>query len=206
MSNSQETINTYNKIAEQYSSSHFHPSFWQKEFNIFTDLIPDKKVIEIGCGAGRDASLFTEAGFDYLGTDASESMIKVAQKRVPQGRFEVQSFYDLHLPRGSFDGFWTAATLLHIPKADLPPVLQSIRALLKPDGIGFISVKEKGELDEGLLEENKYGGIKRYFAFYTEDEFKDILNKNGFHVLQNHILVEEDDIKTRWLCFFVKLI
>lgn len=199
-----ETIETYNKIASHFSSSHFDTAFWQKEFGIFKKLVSGKKIVDIGCGAGRDAVLFTEEGFDYLGIDASEGLIAEAKKRVAQAKFLIQDFYHLDLPKGSFDGFWAAASILHIPKAEAVEVLKNLRELLKPNGIGFISIKEKRDLDEGIIEENKYGGIKRFFAFYTDTEFQKILTTSGFSIIESHTLIEADDIQTHWLCYFIK--
>ena len=80
----QKTIKTYDTIAKGFSDSHFDPNFWKKEFEIFQKLISGKpphkgapvggispphqdflcggkKIIDIGCGAGRDAILFKKA-------------------------------------------------------------------------------------------------------------------------------------------------
>lgn len=76
--NKQKTIDTYNKIAPNYSESHF-VHFWVEEFEKFKNYIPGKKVLDIGCGAGRDAAIFVENGFDYTGIDASEGMLNIAK-------------------------------------------------------------------------------------------------------------------------------
>ena len=196
-----KTIQTYDKIAGNFSESHFDPIFWRKEFETFRKLTKGKKMIEIGCGAGRDAVLFVKDGFDYLGTDASIGMLEQAKRRVKNGKFLLKSFYDLDFPDCTFDCFWAAASLLHVPKVKIDDVLNGIKRIIRVEGIGFISIKEKGSLDEGIIKENKFGGIERFFAFYTRDEFKAILNKNGFEIISDHTLKEEN---TNWLCYFVK--
>ncbi len=142
MSINSKNISTYNKIADQFSESHFDPIFWRKEFEIFCDLAKGKKILEIGCGAGRDASLFHKSGFDYLGTDASKGMIKQAQTRLPECNFQVMDFYKLDFPTSTFDGFWACAALLHIPKPRLNKVLVSIKKIMKKGAVGFISIKQ----------------------------------------------------------------
>ena len=196
-----KTIQTYDKIAENFSKSHFDPIFWKKEFGIFEKLVNGKKVIDIGCGTGRDAILFTSKNFDYLGTDASKGMLNVARKRVKRGKFKLMSFYDLDFPENTFDGFWAVASILHVPKNKVNDVLKGVRRIIKPGGIGFVSIKEKRALEEGIIKEDKFGGIERFFAFYTMDEFKGVLIKSGFEVLSNHVLKEMD---TNWLCYFVR--
>ena len=197
----EQTINTYNKIAPKFSESHYI-HFWVEEFKKYKDLIKGKKVLDIGCGAGRDAVVFVENGFNYTGIDASERMLKVAQERVPQGTFKVMDFYHLEFPDNTFDGFWAAASFLHVPKSDVSTLIQEARRVIKQNGVGFISIKKKTIKEEGLIEENKYGGIARYFSFYDKEEFKKILVDCKFNVLEVTEHLEDDG--TEWLCYFVK--
>lgn len=70
----EETKKTYDTIAAEYSKANFKP-FWVEEFKKYSSLVEGKKILDIGCGAGRDAVVFTEAGFDYTGIDASQAML-----------------------------------------------------------------------------------------------------------------------------------
>ena len=204
---SHQTIATYNKIAPHFSQTHYEVSFWKKELKIFQTLTPGKKIIDIGCGAGRDAEFFTTHGFDYTGIDASEGLLAEASKRLPQAKFILMDFYKLNFPSGSFDGFWASASLLHIPKNKIHQVLSDIKSIIKPNGIGFISLKQKTHLDAGLIKENKYGAtIERYFSFYDNPEFQNILARAGFIMIKHHIMLENDTRKTHWLCYFVRKI
>ncbi|MBI2451002.1 MAG: class I SAM-dependent methyltransferase [Parcubacteria group bacterium] len=200
----QKTAETYDKIAPDYSAGHF-AHFRVEEFDFYKSIINGKKVIDLGCGAGRDAAVFVENGFDYTGIDASEGMLRVASERVPKGKFQKMDFSKTTFQDGEFDGFWAAASFLHIPKKDVVGVLQETKRIIKNGGVGFISVKEKNGMDEGMINENKYGGISRYFSFYTQDEFKNLLEQNGFSVLKMSTHVEDDERKTNWLCYFVKI-
>lgn len=200
----QLTIETYDKIAPGYGTSHF-AHFWIEEFDSYKTIIKGKKVIDLGCGAGRDAAVFVENGFDYTGIDASEGMLKVASKRVPKGKFQKMDFSRTSFQDGEFDGFWAAASFLHISKKDIAEVLKEAKRITKNDGAGFISIKEKTGMDEGMINENKYGGISRYFAFYIRDEFKNMLEQNGLSVTKMTTHTENDERKTNWLCYFVKV-
>src|SRR3989344_4968710 len=151
---------TYDKIASGYNTTHFE-SIWIEEFEFFKSIIEGKKVIDLGCGAGSSAVDFTENGFDYTGIDASYGMLKVARGRVLEGKFQKMDFSKTSFRDGEFDGFWAAASFLHIPKKDIGNVLQEAKRITKNAGIGFISVKAKTNLEEGLINENRYGGISR---------------------------------------------
>lgn len=197
-----ETIRTYNRIAVRYSAAHFHSSFWMRELLEFRKKIGGTEVLEIGCGAGRDASVFVQWGYRYIGIDASQGMLRVARGRVPRGKFKLMSFYELKLPRHSFDGFWAAATLLHIPKYRVRKVLRSLRRLLRPGGIGFISVKKRTGIDHGWITEDK--GVKRYFSFYAPHELESLLTRAGYEVIGFHKKIEQDSQRTCWLCYLVR--
>jgi ubiquinone/menaquinone biosynthesis C-methylase UbiE len=202
MNNKEKTKETYDKIALNFSTTNFDP-FWIDEFDIYKNLIDGKKVLDIGCGAGRDAAIFVEDNFEYTGIDASSGMLKVAAELVPTAVFKQMDFYTLEFSENSFDGFWAAASFLHVPKKDVRAVLQEAKRVLKPGGVGFISIREKVDIDEGMVEQEKYGGVSRYFAFYTQEEFKHILEDNGFEVVKMTTHREEDG-KINWLSFFVK--
>jgi SAM-dependent methyltransferase len=55
-------------------------------------------VIDLGCGSGLLAREVAAAGYDVLGIDFSAAMIALARKRVPHGRFRVESFLNAELP------------------------------------------------------------------------------------------------------------
>ena len=160
----------------------------------FKELLPRGKVLEIGSGAGKDASALISLGYDYTGTDASEGLLNIAQKRNPMAKFYKMAVHDLSFPDQEFDGFWTAATLLHIPKAGVGEALKSIGRVVKSGGIGFISMKAGA----GEREDASTG---RWFAYYSQDGFHKILEENGYSVIQEDTRKGEKDW---WLVYFVK--
>ena len=198
-----KTTEAYNKIAEEYNKRNFI-HFFNKEYEFYKSIISGKKVVDLGCGTGRDAEFFVNDSFDYLGIDSSEEMLKIAKEKVKDGHFAVMDLRNIDLPSKSFDGFWASASLLHFSKKEVPFILKSFYNLLKDDGVGFISVKEKRGMDEGLIKEDKCGGIERYFSFYTEEELSNFLKDAGFTIIKYSYLLEEAPSDTKWLCFFVK--
>jgi SAM-dependent methyltransferase len=74
-----------------------------------------RRVVDLGCGAGRDYPAFEERGVEYLGVDASEGMLTVARERFPDASFEAQDLCRLDLPARSFDGAFANASLQHVP-------------------------------------------------------------------------------------------
>lgn len=198
-----KTTEAYNKIAEDYNRRNYN-LFWTDEYDYFKSILPGNKVIDLGCGAGRDSEQFIKDKFDYLGVDSSQSMLDLASQRVPGANFRLMDLRDLTLPINSFDGFWASASLLHFSKQELPAILTSFYKLLKNNGVGFISVKEKRVFDEGYIKEDKGGGIERYFSFFGEAEMIKFLDDAQFKIIKTEKRLENDASQTEWLCFFVR--
>ncbi len=148
MERDNKTTEAYNKIAQEYNQRNYN-HFWDNEYTYFKSILSGNKVVDLGCGGGRDGEQFVRDGFDYLGIDASDAMLQIASQRVADGQFRLMDLRDLDLPVESFDGFWASASLLHFSKQEIPDILKSFYNLLRFNGVGFISVKEKKVMDEG---------------------------------------------------------
>lgn len=192
------TITNYNKFAAKWTNAHTETDIFDNAFPKFKKYLPKGKILEICCGGGRDAKKIDEAGYEYTGVDVSMGLLEQAIKNNPKLTFLLQDVYQLNFPF-LFDGFWCVATLLHIPKRRIHEALQSIHRVVKPDGVGFLCIKQgRGDM---VLYEDEYE--KRYFSYYTQDEFSEILTVNGFSILYASILPISP--KTIWLNFFVKI-
>jgi SAM-dependent methyltransferase len=73
-----ETLESYNKIAVGWTIS-LGENFWANEYNKFSSILPKGKILDLGCGSGRDNLWFMDRGYDYVGFDASEEMIKLSR-------------------------------------------------------------------------------------------------------------------------------
>jgi len=96
-------------------------------------------ILEGGCGSGRDALAFKNAGYDVVAIDGSAEMVRLAREYsglpVQHRRFDQIDWLD------QFDGIWTCASLLHVPRADLPDAMSRLARALKPGGVWYMSFK-----------------------------------------------------------------
>lgn len=94
---------------------------------------PIKRVLEYGCGTGRNIQ-FLQAAFpqaEVVGTDVSAESLRVARADNPGARFELESA-DLEL--GQFDLIFIACVFHHIPVAEREGAMKSLAARLAPGG------------------------------------------------------------------------
>ena len=176
------TLATYDRQAENWSSSHGTPNFWGEEIARFEELLPGGRVLEIGAGGGRDAKELIEAGFDYLGTDISAGLLEQARKNNPGISFEEVSVYDLDYEE-LFDGFWCSAVLLHIPRDRIDDALLAVNKNMKRGALGFIAIKE-GEGEKLEADDKSTLGDERLFVYWTNDGFSKKLGDNGFEIVE----------------------
>ena len=137
--------------------------------------IPDGgRILDAGCGSGRDSKAFLDAGYDVVSFDASEEMCKRASnyigKDVMNLRFEEISFDK------EFDGIWACATLLHVPMDELPVIMKKLHNALKENGALYASFK----YGEGTTLRGE-----RKFSDFTEKSIVPLFETAGFEIVSN---------------------
>jgi SAM-dependent methyltransferase len=103
------------------------------------------RIIDIGCGSGRDLHELLAQGYDAYGVDPCDEMLLSALDQYPEllGRVEKGGLPELGIPfGGEFDGVLCSAVLMHLPKEELFNAVFAIRRVLKENGRLLISVPE----------------------------------------------------------------
>ncbi|MBV7260381.1 class I SAM-dependent methyltransferase [Erythrobacter crassostreae] len=132
------TYDFYQAQAPHYSlNPALGPSRYLDQF--LAQLAANARVLEIGCGSGRDAARMAELGFDVDATDGIPSMVTKANERHDLGA-RLMRFDELNTT-AAYDAVWAHACLLHCPRSELPDILERIHSALRPDGFHFASFK-----------------------------------------------------------------
>ena len=116
-----KTIEYYNNNASEYYDQTAAVDLHDK-YERFLRYIPEGgRIMDVGCGSGRDALAFLKAGYEVDAFDGSAQMCRIASERtgisVRQLRFEEVEGEEM------YDGIWACASLLHVHAKDLPAVL-----------------------------------------------------------------------------------
>jgi SAM-dependent methyltransferase len=139
-------------------------------------------VIEIGCGDGRDALEIIKHVAWYQGCDPSVGMLKAAKKTAPQASFVLADGLTYAYPSG-LDVVYAFASLLHVNKVDFARICQKINTSLRPDGIFYISLKERDRYSKEV-KKDMHG--ERMFYYYTPSLVQTISGKNFTSVYEDH--------------------
>jgi len=143
--------------------------------NFLTLLQQEQKqtLLELGAGTGIDGRFFQEEGLSVICTDFSPEMVRLCRAKglaACRMDFAHLAFRDDH-----FDAAYALNCLLHLPKPELPGVLQEIRRVLKPGGLFFMGVYG-GTDHEGVWEDDAYEP-KRFFSFYTDEHIQEVVSR-----------------------------
>ncbi len=133
------TIEYYDSHAESFVSSTVNADMGPL-LTAFLELVPDGgRVLDWGCGSGRDSLAMMREGYDVVAVDLSDAMAD-ATEALTGLTVRREAFADLN-DENAFDGIWASASLLHAPSEELPGILaRGVRAL-KRDGVLYVSFK-----------------------------------------------------------------
>ncbi|WP_324824303.1 class I SAM-dependent methyltransferase [Sinanaerobacter sp. ZZT-01] len=191
MDDSNNTLAYYNEHAEEFV-------FLTKSadmvllYDMFQKYLKSGgKILDIGCGSGRDSKYFMEQGYDVVAVDGSEKICELASQYIGKNvlciKFQNISFAN------EFDGIWACASLLHIPKNEMAVVLKKLSNALKTNGYIYASFK--------------YGQVERingerFFNDYTEKDIDELFNhESRLNVVEWSITedVREGRSDEKWL-------
>ena len=134
-----KTKDYYNNNAQEFVNSTFMVDM-QSLYQPFLNLLPDfGRILDLGCGSGRDALAFKNMGYKIEAIDYSAELVKQASD-LTGIEVRLQSFYDLD-EIDTYNGIWACASLLHCERHRLVDVLQRMIQSLKANGVIYMSFK-----------------------------------------------------------------
>ncbi len=173
-------------IAEyQTTAESFREGTWEHDVSQNRDALVAAmprnpgKILDLGCGPGRDLVAFQRQGHTVIGLDATPAFVEMAQST----GCEVwqQSFLNLELPPESFDGIFANAALIHVPRAEMVRVLGDLWRSLVPGGAIVMSIC-RGDGEGFISRPTGY----RYVAGWEYPNIAPCVEQAGFEILQHY--------------------
>lgn len=147
----------YEAYEERYKTAHAHGVSWEND--ISTPIVADMlkkyglgehgRLLEIGCGEGRDARVLLDSNYNLLATDISKEAIAYCQKQAPQyeNHFRVLDCLSDELDE-RFDFIYAIAVVhMLVLDEDRQGFYRFIRNHLEDNGIGLICTMGNGEFE-----------------------------------------------------------
>lgn len=159
-----KTIEYYNQNAEEFFASTVNADM-TAQYDLFEKYLKiGDKVLDCGCGSGRDSKHFLDKGYSVTAIDASEELCKKASEltgiNVRNILFQDIDYID------EFDGIWACASLLHVDRSELQKVMSRLYESLHTSGVMYVSFKY-----------GDYNGERngRVFTDLTEKSFGELI-------------------------------
>ena len=164
--NEQSTLNYYNNKATEFVSGTVEVQFIEMQDTFLKYVPAGGKILDFGCGSGRDTKYFLSRGYAVEATDGSEELCKIASEYTGIS-VKKMLFHELNSV-GEYDGIWACASILHVAKQELPMIIQKMADAVKDGGAVYMSFKY-GEFE----------GVKngRYFTYLTEGAFEKLIEQ-----------------------------
>jgi len=191
------TRDFYRAHAREYWDSTVRLDVHQLYEPFLKHLQKGRRILDAGCGSGRDTKAFLDRGYKVTAVDASPELAALASTFTGQD-CKVLRFEDMEF-QNEFDGIWACASLLHVPSSELADVLPRFIRALRPGGIMYVSLKE------GVGEHVSEDG--RLFSYYTADSFRHFLA--SFPLLREESFWKAEEVRSRtyrqsWLNFLLQ--
>ena len=162
------SIEYYNVNAEKFYKD-THKLEMKEIYNKFLQYIPKNgKILDAGCGSGRDIKAFSKLGYQVTAFDASLEMVKKAKTLSNQDVLHMD-FNDVFW-KSEFDGIWSCASLLHVPEKNFYSVVSKLYNSLIKGRPFYLSFKY------GYREYTKDG---RFFQCHEEKSLERCMRNIG---------------------------
>jgi len=142
----------YNKKAQEYAENQSFKNWSnkaEKQYKSHIDKFLEKlnfdKVLDAGCGPGRDTEYIAQQGYQTTGIDNAEQMIKQAKKQEHQANYQQMNITDLKFEDKTFDGIWCNSTMQFLNMEQMLKALQEFERTLKAGGKLSATFKTGGQ-------------------------------------------------------------
>jgi len=178
----ERTIAYYDQNSEAFAERAFCRDMREFQTAFLEQVREGGRILDAGCGPGRDTREFLRRGYVVSAIDASSEMVRLCRENtgVPAVQLRMEEIEG----QAIYDGVWARASLLHVPRIDLPDVMGRLRDVLSPGGAFY------GSFQQGTGERLDEQG--RLYSDMSEAGLRSVLDEAGLEVVRVWATVDED--------------
>ena len=193
-----KTLDYYDRRAQEFIQATVDADMSLIQRHFLAYIKPGGRILDLGCGSGRDSKMFLDAGYEVVSVDGSLRMCRATEMRT--GQEAVHSTFEAYAPNEVFDGIWACASLLHLERKEIRRVVKRLLFSLREGGCFYMSFKY------GTFSGERNG---RFFTDMTEEDMDSIFS--GITGLELIDVVITDDVRLdrsheKWLNVYFKRI
>jgi len=158
-------------------------------------LSPGSRILDVGCGSGRDLLWMKKRGFNVIGFEQSPGLAKFVRKNVGceviEGDFETYDFSSILV-----DAVMLVGALIHVPHQRFSRVFENITSAISDNGSVLITLKE------GTGDRTDSDG--RIFYLREDQKARELFDTLGFRVCDFSTSVSKTGSGDVWLSYVLE--
>jgi len=153
------------------------------------------KILDAGCGWGRDVNYFVQNGFDAHGIDKAPRPLSYGIDNYPvqdmENRLHRMDVADLGFKDQTFDGVWCNSVIHFYPPEKMSEPVSELSRVLKENGVLYISFKLSEDKPRSSIRTEKDGSkVKRYLM--PPEKIQELLKKHDMDIIREQSEIERE--------------
>ena len=196
----------FRQYVEKMSLDKEHMQGYKELLNHFQQMLDkDAKILDAGCGWGRDVNYFLDNGYDAIGVDKAPAPLKFGSKKYKANnvgsKLHRMDVAELGFQKNTFDGVWCNSVIHFYEPDKMHKPISEMSRVLKKGGLLYINFKlTEGSPEPDVREESDGALVERYLV--PAEMIKNLLEENGLKYLEGESLVNTEDFENHvWSIF-----
>ncbi|MDR1032569.1 MAG: class I SAM-dependent methyltransferase [Candidatus Nomurabacteria bacterium] len=152
-------------------------------FSDFNASLPGKNILDLGCGPGILSRHYFGQGYNVMGIDFSENMIKAASKNCPKCHFVAKNALDLSPADGRFDGVVAFHLAQYLDRTQMIDLFKKVSDVLSEGGKFLLTFTNTCHPKSGY---NKTcsGRFTEYWRQWKIEDITPLFKKGGLKIIK----------------------
>lgn len=172
---------SYDQLADAYAETRETPPAELELLRaVASDLEPDARILDAGCGDGSPVGEFFVDEFEVIGLDISPTQLARAAENVPDASLVQGELTALGFQADTFDAIAAFYSIIHVPLESHRTVFEEFARVLSPGGVLVFS--SGSEAWSGQNPDWLDSGVEMTWSYPDSETTESLLEAAGFEV------------------------